>query len=90
LAAHLIGLYGEEARRVVSYDEHVADALEGIDPKGPDVWAQVDYARDEEWALNEADVVERRTTLAVRGLASAPVLHAIRERLARRPEPAIF
>jgi glycerol-3-phosphate dehydrogenase len=90
LAAHLIGLYGEEARRVVSYDEHVADALERIDPKGPDVWAQVDYARDEEWALNEADVVERRTTLAVRGLASAPVLHAIRERLARRPEPAIF
>lgn len=89
-AAHLIRLYGDEARRVVAYGEHVVDALERIDPNGPDVWAQVDYARDEEWALTEADVVERRTTLAVRGLASAPALDAVRERLARRPELSIF
>jgi glycerol-3-phosphate dehydrogenase len=89
-AAHLIRLYGDEARRVVAYEEHVADALERVDPKGPDVWAQVDFARDEEWALTEADVVDRRTTLAVRGLASASVLHAVRERLTRKPELSIF
>ena len=85
-AAHLVRLYGDDARRVVAYD----DALERIDPNGPDVWAQVDYARDEEWALTAADVVERRTALAARGLASAPVLDAVRERLARRPELSIF
>jgi glycerol-3-phosphate dehydrogenase len=89
-AAHLIRLYGDEARRVLAYAEHVPDALERIDPKEPDVWAQVDYARDEEWAMTEADIVERRTTLAVRGLASPAARQAIRERLAAKPELAIF
>jgi glycerol-3-phosphate dehydrogenase len=89
-AAHLIRLYGEEARRVVAYEERVARALERIDSNGPDVWAQVDYARDEEWALTEADIVERRTTLAVRGLGSPPILGAVRERLALNTELSIF
>jgi glycerol-3-phosphate dehydrogenase len=81
-ATHLGRLYGEEARRVVAYAEHVPDALDRIDGRGPDIWAQVELARDEESALTVADVVARRTTLAVRGLASAHVIDAVRERLA--------
>ena len=80
-ATHLIRLYGEDARRVAAYRDRAPDALDRIDPRGPDVWAQVDFARDEEWAVNATDVVERRTTLAPRGLASGPVLDAVRRRL---------
>jgi glycerol-3-phosphate dehydrogenase len=79
---HLVRLYGEAARSVIAYDDLVSDALERIHPGGPDVWAQVDFARDHEWALNVSDIVERRTTLAVRGLTSKPVVDAVRERLA--------
>jgi glycerol-3-phosphate dehydrogenase len=84
VATHLGRLYGEEARRVVAYAEHVPDALDRIDGRGPDIWAQVDFARGEESALTVADIVARRTTLAVRGLASAPVVDAVRQRLAGR------
>ena len=83
--AHLIGLYGEAARSVIAYVDRVPDAAERIHPGGPDVWAQVDFARDEEWALTVSDVVEGRTTLAVRGLTPKPVVAAIGKRLARPP-----
>ena len=82
-AIHLIGLYGEDVRRIAAYDQHVPDAFDRIDPRGPDVWAQVDFARDEESALTVDDIVRRRTTLAVRGLGSGPVAEAVRKRLAR-------
>jgi glycerol-3-phosphate dehydrogenase len=82
-ATHLARLYGEEARRVAAYHERAPDALTRIDPRGPDIWAQVDFARDEESALMAADVVARRTTLAVRGLASKAVVDAVRERLGK-------
>jgi glycerol-3-phosphate dehydrogenase len=82
-ATHLIRLYGEEARRVAAYDDHVPDAFDRIDARGPDIWAQVDFARDEEWAVTVADVVARRTTLAIRGLASEPVVNAVPERLGK-------
>jgi glycerol-3-phosphate dehydrogenase len=83
VAMHLIRLYGADAPRVAAYGDQTAGALDRIDPRGPDIWAQVDFARDEEWALAVDDVVARRTTLAVRGLASAPVVEAVRGRLAR-------
>jgi glycerol-3-phosphate dehydrogenase len=88
VATHLIQLYGEDARRVAAYDDHVPDALDRIDPRGPDVWAQVDFARDEEWALLVSDVVARRTTLGVRGLTSGPLDTAVRERLGTGAEGA--
>ena len=50
-------------------------------PRGPDIWAQVDFACDEESALTVDDVLSRRTTLAVRGLASGHVSEAVRHRL---------
>jgi len=84
VARHLIHLYGEDALRVVAYGDRASGGLDRIDPRGPDIWAQVDFARDEESALTVDDVVARRTTLAVRGLASDQVAEAVRRRLASR------
>ena len=84
VATHLIHLYGEEAMRVARYGDEASDALERIDPHGPDIWAQVDFARDEESALIVDDVLSRRTTLTVRGLASGQVSEAVRHRLGAR------
>ena len=76
VAAHLSRLYGDDAPRVVAHGD-----LERVDPRGPDIWAQVDYAFEQESALTVDDVVRRRTTLAVRGLASGAVREAIQVRL---------
>jgi len=84
VAAHLIRLYGADAPRVAARGDRAPGALERVDPRGPDIWAQVDFARDEEWAVTADDVVARRTTLAVRGLASPPVIEAVRRQLAGR------
>jgi glycerol-3-phosphate dehydrogenase len=80
IATHMIRLYGEDAKRVAAY-RHAPKALDRINPHGPDIWAQVDYAVDQESALSVADILERRTTLAVRGLASKRIVDAVRERL---------
>ena len=88
VARHLRGLYGADALRVVADRDRAPDALERIHPDGPDIWAQVDFARAEEWALTAEDVVARRTTLAVRGLASPAIVEAVEDRLwggSRRP-----
>jgi glycerol-3-phosphate dehydrogenase len=45
----------------------------------------VHFAIDEEWALTVDDIVSRRTTLAVRGLADAEVRRQIALRFPRRP-----
>ncbi len=64
---HLLRLYGTEAARVAEL------GLEPVHPDGPDVWGQVRYALEREWACTVEDVVRRRTTLALRGLATAEV-----------------
>jgi glycerol-3-phosphate dehydrogenase len=79
VTTHLSRLYGDDARRVAA-----SGALDRIDPRGPDIWAQIDYAFEEESALTVADVVARRTTLEVRGLASNPVREAIAARVPAR------
>jgi len=84
VAMHLIRLYGEDAPCVAAYGDRAPGALDRVDPRGPDIWAQVDFARDEESALTVDDVVARRTTLAVRGLASGDVVEAVRRRLGSR------
>jgi glycerol-3-phosphate dehydrogenase len=81
VATHLIRLYGGDALSVAAYGDRACGALDRIDPRGPDIWAQVDFARDEESALTVDDVVARRTTLAVRGLASEHVAEAVHQRL---------
>jgi glycerol-3-phosphate dehydrogenase len=73
-AAHLIGLYGGEAVRVLAYADTEPVALEPIHVDGPDIWAQAYFAVDEELAVKAEDVAARRTTLALRGLASSDVI----------------
>jgi glycerol-3-phosphate dehydrogenase len=73
-AAHLLGLYGGEAARVVAYADSEPHALEPIHSDGPDIWAQAHFAVDEELAVRAEDIAARRTTLGLRGLASAEVL----------------
>ena len=76
--AHLVSVYGSEAATVAT-----AGPLERIHPDGPDLWAQVDHARDREWALTVEDVVRRRTSLSVRGLDG----EAVRIEVGRRLQP---
>jgi glycerol-3-phosphate dehydrogenase len=67
---HVTGIYGSDALEVLAQRSLHANALERIHPRGPDVWAQVYHAVDREWATTVEDVVRRRTTVAVRGLAT--------------------
>jgi glycerol-3-phosphate dehydrogenase len=69
-AEHLISLYGGESTELLNYAARSPDALERVHPEGPDVWGQVYHAVDEEWAMTVEDVIRRRTTLGVRGLAT--------------------
>jgi glycerol-3-phosphate dehydrogenase len=73
VVAHLIQIYGRDSLTVMRQGLLHRDALERIHPGGPDVWAQVYHAVEREWATTVEDVVRRRTTVAVRGLASPAV-----------------
>jgi glycerol-3-phosphate dehydrogenase len=68
---HLTHLYGSEAAEVAALGP------EPVHPAGPDVWGQVHHAVQREWATTVEDVVQRRTTLAVRGLATPAVRRAV-------------
>ncbi|MFI6901719.1 glycerol-3-phosphate dehydrogenase/oxidase [Nonomuraea sp. NPDC050394] len=68
IARHLATHYGSLAfdlARLIQQDPVLG---ERIHPDGPDIWAQVVYAREREWAATVDDVVRRRTTLTIRGL----------------------
>ena len=68
LAAHLASHYGSLAQEVLAPAVEDPDLLRPLHADGPDIAAQVPYARDSEWAVRTEDVVRRRTTLALRGL----------------------
>jgi glycerol-3-phosphate dehydrogenase len=82
--AHLVHVYGSLAADVAAYRRKRPDALSRIHPGGPDLWAQVDWAVDHEWATTVEDVVRRRTSLELRGLAGAEV----REQVSVRMQPS--
>jgi glycerol-3-phosphate dehydrogenase len=88
VARHLVHLYGGDAASVAAYGESDPALLERIDPRAPDVWAQVRYAIEYEWARTVEDVVCRRTSLTLRGL-DGPVVQARVAALLRAeaPEP---
>jgi glycerol-3-phosphate dehydrogenase len=73
VALHLARVYGCDSYQVIAQRRVHRNAMERIHPDGPDVWAQAHHAVEREWAATVDDVVRRRTTLAVRGLASAAV-----------------
>ncbi|MFC7217903.1 FAD-dependent oxidoreductase [Streptomyces polyrhachis] len=83
-ARHLATHYGSLAfdiARLVNEDPALG---ERVHPEGPEIWAQVVYARDHEWAQTPDDVLRRRTTLTVRGLDTEQVRVRVGELLARR------
>jgi glycerol-3-phosphate dehydrogenase len=69
LALHLAGTYGRLAHEVLAVSRDLRPLAEGA----PEVAAQVVYAREREWAHDADDVLRRRTTLALRGLATDDV-----------------
>lgn len=77
VGTHLQRLYGDEAADVIAAATQLSDGFERIHPGGPDVWAQVTYAFQCEWACTADDVARRRTTLAVRGLMTPEIAERI-------------
>jgi len=73
VVTHLARIYGRDSLTVMAQRRKHRNALERIHPGGPDVWAQVYHAVEREWATTLDDVIRRRTTVAVRGLASPAV-----------------
>jgi glycerol-3-phosphate dehydrogenase len=84
VADHLERLYGDEAGRVLEMASAMPRGLERIHPDGPDVWAQIVYALESEWACTVEDALRRRTTVAVRGLATGEVTLACEQRFSER------
>ncbi|MGH7903185.1 MAG: FAD-dependent oxidoreductase [Candidatus Dormibacteraceae bacterium] len=76
---HLTHLYGAEAGELIADRDRFPKALERIHPDGPDVWAQAYRAIEREGAITAEDILRRRTTLSVRGLATAGVRLALAE-----------
>jgi glycerol-3-phosphate dehydrogenase len=68
--AHLWDHYGTLAGDVLLPAAENPELLRPLHPDGPDIAAQVVYARDFEWARRAEDVLRRRTTLSLRGLAN--------------------
>jgi glycerol-3-phosphate dehydrogenase len=67
VAHHLATHYGTLAFDLLDLIKDDPRLGEQIHPGGPDIWAQVVFGRDSEWATTVDDIVRRRTTLAMRG-----------------------
>ncbi|WP_431032532.1 FAD-dependent oxidoreductase [Streptomyces sp. P6-2-1] len=78
-AQHLATHYGSLAFDIARLANEHPELGERIHPEAPEIWAQVVWARDQEWAETPDDVLRRRTTLTIRGLAD----DALRERVAK-------
>jgi glycerol-3-phosphate dehydrogenase len=81
--AHLRHLYGSRAAAVVDRATDDPSLLERLHPKGPDIAAQAVFAARNEWAGTVEDVLRRRTTVTLRGLADAAGVERV-ERLLER------
>ncbi|MCD0453457.1 glycerol-3-phosphate dehydrogenase/oxidase [Actinocorallia sp. API 0066] len=81
VAAHLATHYGTLAFDLADLVRRDPSLGEPIHPDGPDIWAQVAYARDHEWAATSDDVLRRRTTLALRGLDTPRIRQRVADML---------
>ena len=70
---HLARHYGTRSANLLAPANADPGLLERVHPSGPDIWAQVVYGRDHEWAATVDDLVRGRTTLALRALDDATV-----------------
>jgi glycerol-3-phosphate dehydrogenase len=73
IRTHLLHLYGSAASELLAPAVEDPALLERLDPRGPDIAAQVRYAVTHEWARSAEDVLTRRTTCFHRGLAGEAV-----------------
>ncbi|HEY7197272.1 MAG TPA: glycerol-3-phosphate dehydrogenase/oxidase [Gaiellaceae bacterium] len=83
---HLAHLYGSLAEEVLAPADERPELLERLHPDAPDLAAQAVYAAKREWALAADDVLRRRTTLALRGLATPELEARVDELLGRESE----
>ncbi|MDQ3670014.1 MAG: glycerol-3-phosphate dehydrogenase/oxidase, partial [Actinomycetota bacterium] len=89
VCSHLAHLYGTLAEEVLAAGEGGPGLLRPLHPEGPDLVAQAVYAVEREWACTAEDILRRRTTVSLRGLAAENVLARVntlveeRARLAR-------
>jgi glycerol-3-phosphate dehydrogenase len=84
VASNLRHLYGSRATAVVETAAEDPSLLERIHPDGPDVAAQALFAVRHEWATTAEDVLRRRTTVALRGLADAGAVERVDSLLTAR------
>jgi glycerol-3-phosphate dehydrogenase len=82
---HLGRQYGSRALDVVALGARDRSLLDRMHPDAPDIWAQVEHAREHEWAATADDILRRRTTLALRGLAGNGIAGRVERMLADRP-----
>ena len=86
--SHLLHLYGSLAEEVLEPALREPSLLEPIHSGGPDVQAQIPYAREQEWAVGVEDVVWRRTQMrSSLEIAQAAPLRPIRRSPPRRAGP---
>ncbi|MGN9795187.1 FAD-dependent oxidoreductase [Streptomyces sp. OZ13] len=83
-ARHLATHYGSLAFDIARLANEDPALAERIHPDAPEIWAQVVYARDHEWAETADDVLRRRTTLTIRGLATDDVRNRVEDVLRDR------
>jgi len=86
--SNLLELYGSLAAEVLAPAAEDASLLEPIDPAAPELAAQARYAGTHEWARTPEDVLRRRTTLALRGLATRATEGRVRDLMASQPAKA--
>ncbi|THV32895.1 glycerol-3-phosphate dehydrogenase/oxidase [Glycomyces buryatensis] len=83
-AKHLATHYGSLAFEITRLAGEQPELAERIHPDAPEIWAQVAYARDHEWAETTDDVLRRRTTLKIRGLDTPEIRAGVQGMLDKR------
>ncbi|MET9499704.1 glycerol-3-phosphate dehydrogenase/oxidase [Streptomyces sp. NPDC006552] len=83
-ARHLATHYGSLAFDIARLANENPELGERVHPDAPEIWAQVAYARDHEWAQTPDDVLRRRTTLTIRGLATDEVRGKVQDVLDKK------
>jgi glycerol-3-phosphate dehydrogenase len=78
IRANLVQMYGSLAAEVLAPAADDPRLLRPLHPDAPEIAAQALYARTHEWARTAEDVLRRRTTLALRGLATPDVVGQVK------------
>ncbi|MCT9093751.1 glycerol-3-phosphate dehydrogenase/oxidase [Streptomyces sp. ASQP_92] len=83
-AKHLATHYGSLSFDIARLAVEDPALAERVHPDAPEIWAQVAYARDHEWAETADDVLRRRTTLTIRGLATDEIRAKVEDLLGEK------